>query len=286
MPSSRSNSVPPRVDGVGLSFKPSFHQAVSELNEPNLWFEVHTENYCAVGGPRRHMLSQLAERFPISLHGVGGSLGNKSHDLGYHLKLVKALVQEINPVLISEHVAWSVRNHEYFADLLPVRRTHEAMNILIDNIDCYQNAVGRPILVENPTHYVELSHDVAEPEFLLEVAKRSGCGLLIDITNLHLSDVNCGISATDFIEQIPPHVVGEIHVAGFDEDPSLHGRLIDSHSQPIPDSVTNLLRNAYEAWGAKPTLIERDANLPEFSELLLEYKQLRAIREEYTHDIA
>lgn len=285
MPSVRPNSAPP-VEGVGLSFKPDFYEAISELDDSDLWFEVHTENYCAVGGPRKHMLTKIAERFPISLHGVGGSLGNHSHDLAHHLTLVSDLVKHINPALVSEHVAWSVHEQEYFADLLPVRRTEAAIKTLVDNIDRYQTAIGRQILIENPTHYIDLSHEFAEPDFLAEVAKRSGCGLLVDITNLYLSEINCSVSASQFIEKIPAHLVGEIHVAGFEHDPGLQGRLIDSHSQPVPLCVKQLLSKTYEKWGRKPTLLERDANLPAFSHLLNESEQLRCIMQEHNHNVA
>jgi len=281
-----SNSVHPPVEGVGLSFKPDFFEAINDLSTPDIWFEVHTENYCAVGGPRKQLLTQLSERFPVSFHGVGGSLGNQSHDLTHHLTLVGNLVKQVNPALVSEHVAWSVREQEYFADLLPIRRTEAAITTLVDNIDRYQSAIGRPILIENPTHYVDLSHDVAEPEFLEEVAKRSGCGLLLDITNLYLSEVNCGVGASQFIDQIPAHLVGEIHVAGFERDPGLQGRLIDSHSQPVPSCVKELLGEAYKKWGSKPTLLERDANLPAFSDLLRESEQLQCIMQEHNQDVA
>ncbi|TDP40300.1 hypothetical protein DEU29_102200 [Idiomarina aquatica] len=282
------NSVPVRSlgSGIGLSFKADFYDAVMSLEPSAFWFEVHTENYCAVGGPRRRMLAEIAERFAVSLHGVAGSLGNSSHDPHAHLKQVNQLVRQINPALVSEHVAWSMSDHEYFADLLPIKRTQQALQTLVNNIDRYQNAVGRQILIENPTHYVDLLHDCAEPEFMLEVTQRSGCGLLMDLTNLYLSQINCGIDAGQYIRKIPANAVGELHVAGFEPDVGVHGLLIDSHSQPVPDAIKDLLSLAYQQWGDKPTLLERDANLPAFSELQQEAQQLLDIKEDTVHAIA
>ncbi|MCK7458018.1 DUF692 domain-containing protein [Idiomarina aminovorans] len=270
---------PPR--GVGLSFKADFYDAAMKCEEKELWFEVHTENYCSIGGPRKRMLKHLSERFPLSFHGVAGSLGNRSGQQSEHLQNVQKLVGEFEPALVSEHVAWSVYEHEYLADLLPIKRSHEALKILVDNINRYQNAIGRPILVENPTHYVTLEHEQGEPEFLTEVARRSGCGLLIDITNLYLSEVNCGINAANFIQKIPANYVGEIHVAGFEHDKSINNLLIDSHSQAVPEPIKELLKLACQTWGNKPTLLERDANLPAFNQLLAEGLELHRLKQEY-----
>ncbi len=202
------NLVPAPVDGVGLSFKADFYDAVMKCEE-NLWFEIHTENYCSVGGPRKRMLKEVAERFPFSFHGVGGSLGSKCGLQTEHLRKVSQLVSELKPALVSEHVAWSIYEHEYLADLLPVKRSQMALEILVDNIEAYQEAVGCAILMENPTHYVPLEHEQSEPDFLDDMASRSGCGLLIDVTNLYFSEVNCGINDVEFIKKIPAGNVGE-----------------------------------------------------------------------------
>ena len=263
--------------GAGLSLKPEHLDDILALQvelpstNNNLWFEVHTENYFVAGGPRLNYLRAVRENFDISFHGVGGSLGSDHKAMLAHTKQVKALIDEFQPALVSEHAVWSKSDGKYFADLMPLPRTQDALESLINGIDCYQTGIGRSILVENPSNYLDFISDMDEPQFLVEAAKRSGCGLLIDINNLYISSKNTGIDALDYLKQIPAELVGEIHIAGHDPDPALGQLLlIDSHGAPVATPVWDLLEQAIEIFGQRPVLVERDANIPSFEELMSE----------------
>ncbi len=263
--------------GAGLSLKPEHLDDILALQvelpstNNNLWFEVHTENYFVAGGPRLNYLRAVRENFDISFHGVGGSLGSDHKAMLAHTKQVKALIDEFQPALVSEHAVWSKSDGKYFADLMPLPRTQDALESLINGIDCYQTGIGRSILVENPSNYLDFISDMDEPQFLVEAAKRSGCGLLIDINNLYISSKNTGIDALDYLKQIPAELVGEIHIAGHDPDPALgQSLLIDSHAAPVATPVWDLLEQAIEIFGQRPVLVERDANIPSFEELMSE----------------
>jgi len=236
-----------------------------------LWFEVHSENYFIEGGQRLKLLRQIREHFPISLHGVGGSLGGPSLPDPDHLKKVRRLVDEIQPALVSEHAVWSRLGSHYFAELLPIPRTRDALQRLIDGVGCYQEAIGRTILIENPTNYLSFKSEMDEVDFLLEVCKRTGSGLLLDVNNLYLSAHNCGLDAHQYIRSLPMNLVGEIHVAGYSPDEKIGNQLlIDSHAAPVADAVWRLLGFALEHLGPKPVLLERDADIPAFDELMRE----------------
>jgi len=256
---------------MGLGLKPEHFQEAISSQQSGLWFEVHTENYFISGGPRLQSLGKIRQHHEISLHGVGASLGGPALPDIKHLQQVKSLVTQFEPVLISEHAVWSQLGGTYFADLLPLPRTNEALERLADGVDAYQNGIGRRILVENPTNYLPFLSEMDESEFLVEVARRTGCGLLIDVNNLYLSARNCAMDPISYLEAIPADLVGEIHVAGYDEDPHYGEQLlIDSHGSPVSDDVWGLLKVALELFGAKPVLLERDANVPQYSELMHE----------------
>jgi len=254
---------------AGIGLKPDhYDQALSSV-EAGLWFEVHTENYFIGGGQRLEKLRSIAERFPLSFHGVGASLGGPALPDADHLVKVKQLVDEFQPEFVSEHAVWSRLGAKYFAELLPLPRTHEALQRLVDGISCYQDAIGRKILIENPTNYVSLRSEMDEVEFLLEACTKSGCGLLLDVNNLYLSSHNCGIDAHAYINAIPKELVGEIHVAGFDQDEKFGDRLlIDSHASAVNESIWQLLDFTLDRLGPKPVLLERDANVPLFEVLM------------------
>ncbi|SIS75815.1 DUF692 domain-containing protein [Neptunomonas antarctica] len=249
-----------------------------------LWFEVHTENYFVAGGPRLNYLRSVRENFELSFHGVGGSLGYDHQSMPAHVKQVKALIDEFQPRLISEHAVWSRVDGRYFADLMPLPRTHDALQSLIDGIDVYQTGVGRRILIENPSNYLDFVSEMDEPQFLVEAANRSGCGLLIDINNLYISSQNTGIDALAYLQQIPASLVGEIHIAGHDPDPEL-GRalLIDSHAAEVDSSVWALLEQALSIFGHQPVLVERDANIPAFAELMREQQKAQRFLDQCTY---
>ena len=255
---------------AGVSLKPEhFHEAASYVDK-SVWYEVHPENYFVSGGERLDGLLSVAENNSISLHGVGASLGGKDIPDAAHIARVKTLVEMIDPILVSEHAVWSSHQGNYFAELLPLLRTREASQRLCSGIQAYQEGIGRRILVENPTNYLNFVSEMDEPDFLVEVAKISGCGLLLDINNLYLSSVNCGINAKKYIDCLPADLVGEIHIAGYTPDENNADLLIDSHAEPVSHQVWELLEYALIRLGPKHVLLERDANLPAFSELMTE----------------
>ncbi len=268
----------PCAAGVGL--KPEYFADVGDLSPGALWFEVHPENYMIAGGLRLEGLRSAAERFPISLHGVGASLGGPLPTPADHIAGVRRLIELLEPAAVSEHAVWSRSAKQYYADLLPLPRTTEALRLLVDGIDRFQSGIGRHILIENPTNYLSIASEMDEPDFLVEVAARSGCGLLLDVNNLYLSARNCGINAQAYIEAIPADLVGEIHVAGYRPDEQFgHSLLIDSHDAPVADEVWDLLHLALRHLGPRPVLIERDAELPPFAELLGERERAQHLIE-------
>ena len=278
------------LSGAGINLKPQHYDDALSLvdaqtrieSSPSIWFEVHTENYFVKGGPRLHYLQAIAEKFPLSFHGVGGSLGSfteKPTDLtSRHLAQVSALVKRFNPVLVSEHATWSTSQQAYFSDLLPLPRTQQALNCLCNGIDRYQEAVGRPILIENPTNYLDFISEMDEADFLMEAANRTGAGLLVDVNNLYLSYRNTNLDPQQYLLALDPSKVGEIHIAGFDADPNFPDELlIDSHGSPVDEAVWELLETALAILGPKPVLLERDDNVPAFSELMQERNRADAL---------
>ncbi|MDO6563759.1 DUF692 domain-containing protein [Amphritea sp. 1_MG-2023] len=253
----------------------------------SLWFEVHTENYFVAGGPRLNALRSIRDNYDVSFHGVGGSLGYDHQSMHEHIQQVKALINEFQPVLVSEHAVWSRSGGTYFADLMPLPRTQDALQSLVDGVDRFQSGIGRRILIENPSNYLDFTSEMDEPAFLVEAARRSGCGLLIDINNLYLSSKNTGIDAAQYLSQIPVELVGEIHIAGHDPDPELgQALLIDSHASPVDLAVWELLQYALTLFGHQPVLVERDANLPPFAELMNERQQAQDCLEQCRHEAA
>lgn len=271
------------LSGAGINLKPQhYEEALSYADSSaqatatqGLWFEVHTENYFVQGGPRLHYLQAIANNFPLSFHGVGGSLGSfteKPSDMTTrHLSQVASLVKRFNPAMVSEHATWSASQHAYFADLMPLPRTQQALSCLCEGIDRYQEAVGRSILIENPTNYLDFVSEMDEADFLMEAAHRTGAGLLLDVNNLYLSYRNTALDPVSYLESLDPNIVGEIHIAGFDVDPNFpDDLLIDSHAAPVDEAVWKLLETAITKLGPKPILLERDDNVPSFDELMQE----------------
>ena len=255
---------------AGLGFKPQHFSEALASPAVGLWFEVHAENYMVDGGPRLAMLEQLRRERPLSLHGVGLSLGSASEPDADHLAALKRLVDRFEPALVSEHLAWSRIDGRSFPDLLPLPRTNESLACLSANIGRVQDALGRQILIENPTHYLPLDqHRWSEASFLRELARRSGCELLIDVNNVAVGANNIGFDAAGWLSEIPAKLIGEVHLAGhsLDADGEL---LIDSHDEPVGDIVWNLYEGLIARVGARPTLIERDGNIPPFAELMAE----------------
>lgn len=257
---------------AGLGLKPQHYRDALEASVDGLWFEVHPENYMCDGGPRLAWLQAIRERRPLSLHGVGLSLAADEDPDTEHLRALRALADRFEPFVVSEHLAWSTRRAKYQPDLLPFPRTREALDRIVSNVGRTQEALDRTILIENPSLYLPLNgHELGEVDFLTQLAQRTGCGLLVDVNNVHVSANNLGFSATDYLDAIPGGAVGEIHLAGHAYDEELGAALlIDSHGAPIAEAVWDLYLHLIDRIGPRPTLIERDDNIPDFADLLAE----------------
>lgn len=274
--------------GAGINLKPQHYDeaialASHDSADKSLWFEVHTENYFVEGGPRLAYLQKIRELYPLSLHGVGASLGNPSLLTEPHLKQVAQLVKRFDPFLVSEHATWSSSQNAYFADLLPLPRTQSALASLCEGIEKYQEAIGRSILIENPTNYLDFVADMDEADFLMEAMKRTGSGLLLDVNNLYLSSKNTGMDVNAYLDGLEGERIGEIHIAGFAIDENFPERLlIDSHGSPVAEGVWQLLEQVLSRFGPKPVLLERDDNIPTFNELMTERNQAQSCLDSIT----
>jgi len=233
------------------------------------WLEVHPENYMS-GGPAFASLEAVRREYPVSLHGVGLSLGTAGDIDARHLRRLQSLVDRLEPCLVSEHLSWSTAGGAYLNHLLPLPYTEETLSVVADHIDEVQNALGRHILIENPSSYLRFRHSsMAEPHFLAELARRTGCRLLCDINNIYVSAWNVGLDAGSYLDALPVRAIGEIHLAGHAANDA-DGRtiLIDDHGSPVTAPVWKLYQRALERFGSAPTLIEWDTDLPELSVLL------------------
>ncbi|MGF6505801.1 MNIO family bufferin maturase [Paraburkholderia sp. 32] len=255
---------------VGTSFKHEHLPAILADGFEDGFFEVHAENYMGGGGPPHRTLATVREAYPLSIHGVCMSIGAPSRLDARHLARFRELVIRYEPVLVSEHLAWSSHGGAFFNDLLPLPYTKATLDTVCEHIDQVQDAIRRPILLENPSTYIAFaSSTMSESEFIREVVQRTGCGLLLDINNVFVSAVNHRFSAETYLDELPLERVGEIHLAGHseqrdDEDEML---LVDSHDCVISDSVWHLYRDIVGRIGPRPTLVEWDSNLPAWSVL-------------------
>lgn len=257
---------------AGLGLKPEHFASALACAADGLWFEVHPENYMVAGGPRLAWLESIRARHPLSLHGVGLSLAADAAPDPAHLQQLTRLVERFEPALVSEHLAWSAWRGSYVPDLLPFPRTVPALRRIADNIAQVQDTLRRAIAIENPSHYLAIrGHEFGEIEFLAELAQRSGCRLLLDVNNVHVSANNLGFDARAYLDGFPAEHVTEIHLAGHSRDPALGAALlVDSHDSPIDAAVWSLYERLIARIGPRPTLIERDAELPTFDALMLE----------------
>ena len=264
---------------AGLGLKPQHYEAALACRAHGHWFEVHPENYLVAGGPRLAWLAAIRVHHPISLHGVALSLAADAAPDPTHLARLAALADRIQPALVSEHLAWSTWRGAYRPDLLPFPRTTEALQRIANNVAQAQEALGRRIAIENPAHYLRIDgHEWDEIDFLAELARRSGCGLLLDVNNVYVGAHNLGYPAEAYLDAFPGDPVMEIHLAGHTPDPNL-GRalLVDSHDAPVAPEVWALYERVVARIGPRPTLIERDDKLPEFAALLAECGRARAL---------
>jgi uncharacterized protein len=258
---------------VGTSLKPEHLQAILVDERQDRFFEVHAENYMGAGGPPHAALNQIRQDYPISLHGVCMSIGGPQPLDKAHLQRFKALVGRYEPALVSEHLAWSTHGTTYFNDLLPLPYTAATVTRVADHIDQVQEALGRPLLLENPSTYLIFPEStMSETSFIAELVCRTGCGLLLDINNVFVSAANHGFAALDYLADFPLGHVGEIHLAGHTEQADDEGELllIDSHDCPVADAVWKLFDVVISQCGPIPTLIEWDSDLPEWARLKAE----------------
>ena len=264
--------IPARA-GVGLR-----HPHVQQFLDapPRIgWLEVHSENYLAAGGVRLSALERIRRDLPISCHGVGLSLGSAEGLDTAHLAALKRLFGRVEPGLVSEHVSWSVSGGVYYNDLLPLPLTEEALGVFCRNVDRAQEAFGRRILVENPSTYLDFAASrIPEPEFIAEIVRRTGCGLLLDVNNIHVSAHNRAFDAGDYLAALPLEAVGEIHIAGH-ASRSIGGEtvLIDDHGSRVIAPVWRLLDAALARTGPVPVLVEWDTDIPPLDVLLAEAAQ-------------
>lgn len=265
----------PAAPGVG--YKPQHFAQILEDAGTVRWLEIHAENYVGDGGRPLAQLRHLAEQFPVSVHGVGLSIGAEGPLDPDHLKRLAHLVNWLNPASFSEHLAWSTHGDHFLNDLLPLPYTNDSLTRIADHIDQVQNSIGRRMLLENPSSYLAFAESTwSEPEFLAEIARRTGCGLLLDVNNVFVSATNLGFSPQEYIDAFALDQVGEIHLGGHDEDEDDHGQplLIDSHGREVVDPVWALLDYTLDRSGPKPVLIEWDTDVPDWP--VLEAEAARA----------
>lgn len=264
----KSPSPIPAKAGIGLRFQ--HHQAVADVAPDVAWMEVHTENYMGGGTPLRY-LDAIRCEYPISLHGVGLSLGSAEGLDPAHLERIRRVAERIEPALMSEHIAWSVTDGTYLADLLPLPMTEESLSVVCRHVDQVQNHMKRRILVENPSTYLRFCHStIPEWEFMTAVAERTGCGILCDVNNIYVSAHNHGWDASTYLAALPPAAIGEIHLAGHSVRPLDDGSTlrIDDHGSRVIAEVWALYREALGRFGPIPTLIEWDTDVPPLDVLL------------------
>jgi len=272
-----SSTLPART---GVGFKPAHFREIVAAAQPLGFFEIHAENYMGAGGPPHAQLTALRERHALSVHGVGLSIGSPRPLDREHLRRLKILCDRYQPESFSEHLAWSSHGEVFYNDLLPLPYTDETLRSVADHIDEVQNALGREMLLENPSTYVQFSDStIPEVMFLTEVAQRSGCGLLLDVNNVFVSAKNHGASATDYLAAFPLDRVKEIHLGGHDEQTDDAGAplLIDAHGSPVADPVWALYAGVIARTGPLPTLIEWDNDVPGWPTLLNEAIAAQAI---------
>ena len=273
----RPDTLPPRA---GLGLKPEHCETILAEAPDVGFFEVHAENYMGDGGPPHRMLTAIAERYPLSLHGVGLSIGAARPLDPAHLARLRRLVDRYQPQSFSEHLAWSTHDEGFLNDLLPLPYTEETLVRVAAHVDQTQQALGRRMLLENPSTYLLFAEStIDEIDFLAAIAETTGCGLLLDVNNVMVSAVNHRLNPYAYIDRFPVELVGEIHLAGYDEtvDDAGERLLIDAHGSTVRDDVTALYRHTLRRTGPVPTLIEWDNDVPDFGTLLAEARRAETL---------
>ncbi|MEO1779706.1 MAG: DUF692 domain-containing protein [Pseudomonadota bacterium] len=274
--SRRSPSLP-QAPGVG--YKAQHFNALRDDPGAVAWLEIHAENYMGDGGRPHAQLRALRDDFAISVHGVGLSIGGEGPLDPDHLARLKHLVDWLEPASFSEHLAWSTHGAEFLDDLLPLPYTNATLTRVADHIDAVQDVLGREMLLENPSSYLAFAESTwSETDFLTELTRRTGCGLLLDVNNVFISATNLGYTAKGYLDAYPLHAVGEIHVGGHDEDTDDAGAplLIDSHARAAAEPVWDLLDHALRATGPAPVLVEWDNDVPDWPALRTEAERAAA----------
>jgi uncharacterized protein (UPF0276 family) len=263
------------LSGFGLGLRPPHYEAI--LNEPHAidWLEIVTENYLVPGGKPLWFLESIRERFPLVMHGVSLSIGSTDPIDEEYLESVRALAARIEPHWISDHLCWTGIEGKNLHDLLPLPYTEEALRLVAQRVGQVQEVLGRQILLENVSSYLSYrSSEMTEWEFLAEVAQRADCAILLDINNIYVSSINHGFDALTYLRAIPQSRVRQFHLAGFSD---MQGHLIDTHDHPIAAPVWDLFAQAVAHFGAVPTMIERDDNIPPLAEIVAELGMAREI---------
>ncbi|GHC48783.1 MNIO family bufferin maturase [Neogemmobacter tilapiae] len=261
----------PAAPGVG--YKPQHFSDILTAPQPVEWLEIHAENYMGDGGRPLAQLRHLAARFPISVHGVGLSIGGESALDVDHLARLRHLCDWLQPASFSEHLAWSTHDADFLNDLLPLPYTAATLARVCAHVDQVQDVLGRKMLLENPSTYLAFQEtDMDEVDFLTQIAQRTGCGLLLDVNNVFVNCTNQARDPWDYIRRFPLHLVGEIHLGGHDAQTDDHGAplLIDSHGAAVVDPVWRLYAEAIRIGGPLPTLIEWDNDVPDWPTLVAE----------------
>jgi uncharacterized protein len=268
------------VDRTGIGLRAPHHREVIARRPGVGWFEAHSENYFG-GGPARAALERVRHDYPLSLHGVGLSLGTTDELDADHLGEIVRLARELEPMLVSEHLCWGSAGGVFTNDLLPLPYTEEALRHMIERVSQVQGALGRQMLIENVSSYLQFTHSTIEEwDFLAALSKASGCGLLLDVNNIYVSAMNHGFDPNRYLDGIPREAVREIHLAGHSirriEDRDIR---IDTHNAPVCEEVWALYSAALERFGPVPTLIEWDLDIPSLDVLVAEARKADRLRD-------
>lgn len=274
--------MPSRLQGVsaGTGLKPEHACDIFASGTRVDFFEIHAENYMGAGGPPHHLLRRIRANYPVSIHGVGLSIGGAGPLDRDHLMRLKRLLAEYQPSVFSEHLAWSTHEGVFMNDLLPLPYTAETLARVSEHIHEVQEILATRMLLENPSTYVAFADsEMSETDFLREIAERTGCGLLLDVNNVYVSAINQGFTPDDYIDAFPVEFIGEIHLGGHSEDSDMDGErlLIDSHGSETAETVWDLYRYALARSGPTPTLIEWDNDVPQFKVVAAQADRARAL---------
>jgi uncharacterized protein (UPF0276 family) len=268
-----------RLLRAGAGLKPEHQRHILETRPDVGWFEVHAENYMGAGGPPHHFLERVRALYPLSVHGVGLSIGSADGLVPGHLARLKAVVERYQPFIVSEHLAWSTHGGIFLNDLLPLPYTEATLSLVARHVDEVQTVLGRRILIENPSTYLRFDvGEMPETDFLRALARRTGCGLLLDVTNIVVSAANHGFDPSAYLADFPHEHVGEIHLAGHAVLESDDGALfVDTHDRMIAPEVWSLFREVIARRGGSATLIEWDSDIPAWSDLEAEVHRAQSL---------